>query len=201
MIISIERIGTSMPTKLFVLLMTIVVSSTQLLASPPNKLLDLKPDKLKFVAGKIKLPSGTQVNVYADFVLSSENAFLSGETNFTVSESIIKDGKILIAAGAIVKARITKTNKRMWGKPGKLIINAYAVKSIDGQFIPLRGNPVEIIGKKRAGLAIGLSIGIGIFTAGLGLFIGFFVKGREAISKPGVIDRSTTRVDAEIESK
>lgn len=145
--------------------------------------------------------SGTPVVVEAVQTYSSKNLNIGQSLSVRVKFNIVQDKQILVAAGALGTANISKLEKpKIFGKPGKMELQVQRVQAVDGQQILLSGIPLILEGQNKRALALGLGIGVGVVTFGLGLIIGFFIKGKDAEFNAGTNINSSVASDMEIET-
>ncbi len=117
-----------------------------------------------------------------------------------VKFNIVQDKQTLVAAGALGTANISKLEKPgIFGKPGKMELQIQSVQAVDGQQVLVSGIPLVLEGQNKRALAWGIGIGAGLITAGIGLAIGFFIKGKDAEFNAGTNINSSVASDMEIE--
>lgn len=105
------------------------------------------------------------------------NKASNGTEVVVVDDDVVKDGTVVIAKGTHVKVSINKKKAKGVGKAGSVELRCISTTSVDGQTIALEGMKAEE-GDSRQGLALGLGIGLGVFT-----LIGFAclaIKGEKA---------------------
>lgn len=126
-------------------------------------LFSLIPATQNVISAQSKLSHGQYVNVRIDESFSSRNATTASAF---VDNDVIDptSGKLLIAKGTPVNINVTAEKPKGKGRPGKITLNALSTQATDGQTIVLTGNKVEITGKSRRGLALGLGIGLPLGT-------------------------------------
>lgn len=152
--------------------------------------------------GDVTLRAGTPVVLEVAQKYSSQNLSVGQSVTIRAKYNVVIDKQSVIPAGAIGTAVVTDAKKQgIFGKGGKLELQVQSVQAVDGQQVQLSGIPIMIEGDNKKGLAWGLSIGIGIFTYGLGFFIGFLIKGNAAEVRAGTFLTSSVASEVEISLK
>ncbi len=143
----------------------------------------------------VLLEVGTPVSLNLYSEVSSARFNEGNIVQLEVKRKVIVNGREVIRVRDDSEGRVLNVRKAgMFGRPGILEIEAFSVRAVDGQMIPLYG-PAHLEGGKknsRKGTALGVSlaataVGYGIFKedAPVGAFgftmTGLFVKGKEAI--------------------
>ena len=151
---------------------------------------------------RVTLRSGTMIPMETSSIISSKNAVVGEKIKLKTTYPVSADGKVVIPAGSSVQGTVVSVTKRKsFGKPGVITIKAESVQAIDGTFIALNSQPVTITGKKKTGLAWGLTIGGCLFAwAGIGLLspLFLFIKGGNAIIPANTSVSATTKSDVDI---
>ncbi|MBI4909425.1 MAG: PEGA domain-containing protein [Acidobacteria bacterium] len=112
-------------------------------------------------SAQIVIPEGTKIRVRLDQTLSSATAEEGQMVELSVTDGIKVGDTLVIAEGARVTGNVKQAQgKRMMGRAGKLDFSIDRVKSIDGQWIPLRYTVTKKAGQSHA-------VSTGIITAGV----------------------------------
>ncbi len=158
-------------------------------------------DQTILLDGKeVTLRAGMPVVVEAIQTYSSKN-ISSGQTiNVRVKYNVVVNKASVISAGALGNAIVSDVQKpKSFGRPGRMELQIQNVQAVDGQQVLLSGIPFVVEGENRKGLAWGVGIGVGLFTYGLGLLLGFAFKGRDAEFRSGTTLNSSVASDVEVE--
>ena len=132
-------------------------------------------------SGAIAVPISEQTPVKVKLLqeLQSGHERPGDHIRFAVAEDLT-DSKhaVIIRKGTPVVGTVTQSNgRRMFGKPGRLEFSIDYIKVSNQVRVPLRSAATAVHGRNNTGAAIGTAI---FLTP-----VAFFVKGREAILKPG----------------
>ncbi len=120
------------------------------------------------------------VNVGLEVVKTLRKDKLKSETgSVVVSNDVVKDGKIVIAAGTPVVLDIQSEKHRGLGKPGTITVRPVSTTDVNGQVVSLNGAEKSDIGKNRHGAAVACGIVFGIITFPVGLLF-LCIKGGNA---------------------
>ena len=112
------------------------------------------------------LREGTVITLDLFDHLKSNEVQTGAIVELSVYKPIVIEGKTLIKDGAYGEARVINARRAgVFGRPGKLEVEAISVEAVDGTRIKLRGGTVTRIGRDRRGLATAL------------LVFGFLVRG------------------------
>lgn len=153
----------------------------------------MKPIKLASASGGdnfTTLPAGTPIVLKNMQAIDSSNITNGSTVMFTVINDVIIDNKLVIKAGAPVNAQVTYAKKKNYaGIAGELTISDFAVKAIDGTYIPLRAT-LSSKGEEKMGVSIGLGVVLCI------LFL--LIKGDDAIIPAGSTKCVYTMMDMKI---
>ena len=160
-------------------------------------------DQIIVVDGQgITLRAGTPVVVEAAQTYSGKNLSVGQNITVRVKFNVVVNKNTLIAAGALGNANISSIEKpKGFGRAGKMEIQVQSVQAVDGQQVLLSGIPIYAEGDHRKGLAWGVAIGVGLFTYGLGLLLGFAFKGRDAEFRAGTTLNASVASDIEVEQE
>jgi hypothetical protein len=128
--------------------------------------------------GEVVLNAGTLVPLETIGVITSQGLTAGQTIDFKVRADVKVGEKVVIAAGSIAKAQVTRVNEpKAIGKQGVVELQVKSVQSVDGKSINLSSGSVYKEGEDR----LGLSIGLGIFICLLFLLM----KGKNAEIAPG----------------
>jgi hypothetical protein len=104
------------------------------------------------------LPAGTELEVELVNGASSKTNALGDRVAIRLAAPIIKDGAVIVAAGALGEVEVIDIAKSgMGGKQGKLIIAARHV-DLNGQRVRVRGMSLMASGESQVGMATGALI-------------------------------------------
>jgi hypothetical protein len=149
---------------------------------------------------EVTLRSGTPVVVEISQNYGGTNLSEGQTVNVRVKFGVVVEKQTVIAAGALGSAIISRYQKaRSFGRQGLMEIQVQSVQTVDGQNVLLSGIPLTMEGENRKGLAWGLAIGVGLFTAGIGAVTGFFIKGKPAEIRGGTTVNATVASDMDVE--
>jgi hypothetical protein len=148
---------------------------------------------------EVTLRAGTMVVVEIPQNYSSKNLSSGNTINIRAKFNVVVDKITVIAAGVSGFASVTDVKKAgMFGRAGRIELQVQSIQAVDGQQVPLSGIPLTLEGENRALLAWGLAIGLAIFTIGIGLVAGIFIKGKEAEAKAGMTINSNVAADIQV---
>ena len=120
------------------------------------------------------------VNVGLEVVKTLRKDKLKLETgSVVVSNDVMKDGKIVIAAGTPVVMDIQSEKHHGLGKPGTITVRPVSTTDVNGNVVALNGPEKSDIGKNRRGAAVGCGVVFGIITFPVGLLF-LCIKGGNA---------------------
>lgn len=138
----------------------------------------------------VTLPAGTPIVLRNMEAIDSSNIANGSSVMFTVVNDVIVDDKVVIKAGSVVNAQVTYAKKKNYaGVAGEITVSDFAVKAVDGTYIPLRAT-LNAKGEEK----MGLSIGLGLFICVLFLLM----KGDEAVIPSGTTKSVYTMMDVKI---
>lgn len=141
-------------------------------------------------AGVITVPAGTPVVLRNMEVISSSNITNGSNVMFSVVNDVKVNDMVVIKAGSIVDAQVNFAKKKNYaGIAGEITISDFAVKAVDGTFIPLRAT-LSSKGEEKMGLSIGLGVVICI------LFL--LIQGDDAVIPAGTTKSAYTIMDVKI---
>ena len=90
-------------------------------------------------AAAVTIPDGTKLRVRLDQSISSATAEEGKSVELSVTEAVKVNCKIVIAYGARVTGTVTDAQeKRRMGRAGKLDFSIDRVRTMDGEWVPLR---------------------------------------------------------------
>lgn len=101
-----------------------------------------------------------------------------------VSDDVMKDGKIIIAAGTPVILDVEYQEHRGVGKQGYISVKPVSTMDVYGQIVYLNGGGKSFEGKSRRGAAIGCGVFFGIVAFPVGLLF-LCIKGQDAELEEG----------------
>lgn len=129
--------------------------------------------------------SAQQVNVGIEVTKKIHKDSKKAETESAiVSHDVLKDGKVVIAAGTPVILDITYEKHRGLGKPGSINVKPVSTLDVNGQVVPLVGDAKSDTGKNKRGAAIGCGVTFGIILCPVGLLF-LCIKGGNAAIPAG----------------
>ncbi|MBQ7551236.1 MAG: hypothetical protein IJT04_06895 [Bacteroidales bacterium] len=96
-----------------------------------------------------------------------------------VSNDVMKDGKVVIAAGTPVVLDIQSEKRRGLGQPETIKVKPVSTTDVNGHVVPLNGAEKSDIGKNRHGAAVTCGVIFGIITFPVGLLF-LCIKGGHA---------------------
>lgn len=130
------------------------------------------------VNGDVLLNAGTPVALETIGVIVSEGATVGQLIDFKVRADVKVGDKIVIPAGSIAKAQVSRVQApKGLGKEGFIELQLKSVKAIDGKEVQLSSGNIYKEGQDKSTL----SIVLGIFVCILFLFM----KGKNAEIPPG----------------
>ncbi|HWB95695.1 MAG TPA: PEGA domain-containing protein [Bryobacteraceae bacterium] len=110
--------------------------------------------------GQVVIPEGTKLRVRLDQSISSATADEGQSVQLAVTEPVKAGDQVVISEGAIVTGTVTTAvAKRRMGRAGKLDFSIDRVRSVDGEWIPLRYTIRKKDGESHA-------VRTGVLTAG-----------------------------------
>ena len=130
--------------------------------------------------GYFQVNAQQTVNVGLEVVKTLRKDKVKSETgSVVVSNDVMKDGKIVIAAGTPVVLDIQSEKHRGLGQPGTIMVRPVSTTDVNGQVVSLNGAEKSDIGKNRRGAAVACGIVFGIITFPVGLLF-LCIKGGNA---------------------
>lgn len=128
--------------------------------------------------GKVVLKAGTIVPMALTQTLKSKGAYAGQSLTFRVTNDVLADGKVVIAAGAVARGQVSRVEKAgLMGSAGQIDILVNSVETVDGKLVALDNSHTSYEGSERLGLAIVLTICC---------IFGFCLKGTEAVVPAGL---------------
>jgi len=110
---------------------------------------------------QVVVPDGTKVRVRLDQSLSSATADEGQTVELSVSEAIRVDGTMVVAEGARATGTVvTAQEKRRMGRAGKLDFSVDRVRTVAGEWLPVRYTLTKKAGDSKA-------VSTGVITAGV----------------------------------
>lgn len=135
------------------------------------------------------------VNVGLEVVKTLRKDKVKSETgSVVVSNDVMKDGKIVIAAGTPVVMDIQSEKHRGLGIPGTITVRPVSTTDVNGQVVALNGAEKSDIGKNRRGAAVACGVVFGIITFPVGLLF-LCIKGGNASIPVGTQMVATTVIN------
>lgn len=132
----------------------------------------------------VKLPGATSVYIETkqDLIGKGDQVQEGQSVNAAVWRDVVVNGRVLIAAGTPVIAKVDVLKKRqIAGVKGQMTIGAYETKSVDGQLVQLSGG-YHKEGKSRMALSI---------TLGVLFILPIFIPGKAAVLPSGTVFDAT----------
>jgi hypothetical protein len=115
---------------------TVVLAMVMVPTGPPN--FATASDELPPTTAKVKIPSGTEVELETVYPVSSAVIESGSEITFVVARPVFVKGLMAIAPGAVAKARVMKVRKaQVLGRGGALAWRMEYVVAVDGTHIPI----------------------------------------------------------------
>tara|TARA_B110000483_G_scaffold102094_1_gene124888 strand:- start:2268 stop:3077 length:810 start_codon:yes stop_codon:yes gene_type:complete len=146
---------------------------------------------------KVKLKSGTVIELETVGLTSGKSVGIGQEIQFRVLRDVEVDDVIVIEGGSTAYGKVSEQKKaKGLGKPGALAISVDRVNTVDGQTIYLSGDNIRREGEDKKQTAMACIL-LGLLLVGLLFWIGFLVKGGEAIIPAGT--RTSARVSGTTE--
>lgn len=146
-------------------------------------------------AAQITVPDGTRLRVRLDQTISSATADTGQPVELSVTEAVKVGDQVVIPDGARVTGTITEAHeKRHMGRAGKLDFSIDRVRSLDGNWIPLRYTVTKKSGDSHA-------VSTGVITAGAAILFWpaapafLLIKGKDVTINKGVVFDAFTDQD------
>jgi hypothetical protein len=137
----------------------------------------------------VKLPAGSAVILRLLETINSNEVTAGQQITSQVVQDVKVDNAIVIKAGSIALATVSKVNKNgIVGQGGELVISDFYATSVDGSRVPLMAN-LSQEGKDKMPLAI---------VGGLICLPLIFIKGGKAIIPAGTQKTVYTAVDVTV---
>jgi len=152
---------------------------TTVAAPPESSRVVSAPSEPASAAKRVTIASGTVLKVQIVEAISSEDARVGQQLQFTAAGDVLVDGETVIKRDAVAWGKITKVVSQRLVRAGSLEFTIDSIKAVSGQDIPLRSVQSFAPGRglvtgKEAGVAAGA-----VFDAA--------VEGEQAVSlKPPV---------------
>jgi len=146
------------------------------------------------------LRAGTAIVFEAAQTYNAKNISVGQTVMVRVKYNIVVNKNTLISAGALGAAIVSDIQKpKSFGRAGKMEIQLQTVQAVDGQQVQVSGIPMVYEGDDKKGMAWGIALGAGLFTSGVGLLAGFFIKGKNAEFRAGMSINASVASDTEVE--
>ena len=146
-------------------------------------------------AAEITVPDGTKLRVRLDQSISSGTAEQGQAVELSVTEAVKVNGLIVIADGARVIGTVTEAQeKRRMGRAGKLDFSIDRVRTMDGEWVPLRYTVTKKSGESHA-------VRTGVITAGAAVLFWpaapafLLMKGKDITLNKGMVFDTFTDQD------
>jgi PEGA domain-containing protein len=146
-------------------------------------------------AAEVSIPDGTKLRVRLDQSISSATAEQGQAVELSVTEAVKVGDQIVIPDGARVTGTVTEAQeKRHMGRAGKLDFSIDRVRTIDGEWVPLRYSVTKKNGDSHA-------VRTGVITAGAAVLFWpaapafLLMKGKDVTLNKGMIFDTFTDQD------
>ena len=146
-------------------------------------------------AAQITIPDGTKLRVRLDQTISSGTAEQGQAVELSITEAVKVNDQVVIPDGARVTGTVTMAQeKRHMGRAGKLDFSIDRVRSIDGEWIPIRYTVNKAAGGSH-------SVSTGVLTAGAAVLFWpaapafLLIKGKDVTINKGVVFDAFTDAD------
>ncbi len=147
------------------------------------------------MAAQVTVPDGTKLRVRLDQNISSATATQGQAVELSVTEAVKVNDQVVIPDGARVTGTVTEAQeKRHMGRAGKLDFSIDRVRSIDGEWVPLRYTVNKTSGGSHA-------VSTGVMTAGAAILFWpaapafLLIKGKDVNLNKGMIFDTFTDQD------
>ncbi len=138
------------------------------------------------------LKRGTSVPIRFTSDLSSKKN--APEAQVVIARDVVVGKDVVIKGGTPVTVNTEKQPARGCGRAGSLQVSFISTQAVDGTTINLYGGSITREGKDKKGLAIGLGVGLGCFTAGPLLAL-LAIKGGQAVIPVNTVLNNVTVAD------
>jgi PEGA domain len=146
-------------------------------------------------AAEVSIPDGTKLRVRLDQSISSATAEQGQAVELSVTEAVKVGDQIVIPDGARVTGTVTEAQeKRHMGRAGKLDFSIDRVRTVDGEWVPLRYSVTKKTGDSHA-------VRTGVITAGAAVLFWpaapafLLMKGKDITLNKGMIFDTFTDQD------
>ena len=146
-------------------------------------------------AAEVSIPDGTKLRVRLDQSISSATAEQGQAVELSVTEAVKVGDQIVIPDGARVTGTVTEAQeKRHMGRAGKLDFSIDRVRTVDGEWVPLRYSVTKKNGESHA-------VRTGVITAGAAVLFWpaapafLLMKGKDITLNKGMIFDTFTDQD------
>lgn len=146
-------------------------------------------------AAEVTIPDGTKLRVRLDQSISSATAEEGQSVELSVTEAVKVNGQVVIADGARVTGTVTEAQeKRHMGRAGKLDFSIDRVRTVDGEWVPLRYTVTKKNGESHA-------VRTGVITAGAAVLFWpaapafLLMKGKDITLNKGMVFDTFTDQD------
>jgi hypothetical protein len=148
-----------------------------------------------FAAAEVTIPDGTKLRVRLDQSISSATAEQGQAVELSVTEAVKIADRTVIPDGARVTGTITEAQeKRRMGRAGKLDFSIDRVRTVDGEWVPLRYSVTKRNGDSHA-------VRTGVITAGAAVLFWpaapafLLMKGKDVTLNKGMVFDTFTDQD------
>jgi len=119
-------------------------------------------------AQEIDLPAGTPLMLTFSSTIDPAAVRMGEAVTLTVLQAVLVDGKTLIAAGALVSAEVTNSQKHgNVGRPGIIGVKFLSVVAVDGTRVPISGQKyVEGENKQATSIIVTIFCLLGLLMDG-----------------------------------
>ena len=150
---------------------------------------------------RIQIPAGTVIEVETASPISTAVVEKGAPLTFLVTRQVVVDNVLVIARGAVARARVMKSKRsRAWGRGGTLNWTMEDVVAVDGTRVPIRFSG-QVRGSNRSTAVVAAAIITGAvvfpYTPPLGLVWGM-QKGEDAVLYQSQRSRAIVSTNTEV---
>ena len=131
---------------------------------------------------QVLVPAGTAINVRLDSKISTEHASQGDPWTGTVTQAVVRSGRIVIPQGSAVEGWVTGTAQGTHNTPAQLNL-AVRQATVDGQYHGLNADAQPIVAGTRRAKKLGAVVG----GAAVGALLGSVVGGKKSAVIGGVV--------------
>lgn len=137
-------------------------------------------------AEEVVLKKNTSIKLVFQSHLNSKTAKIGDRVSFKVSEPVMADDKMVIAAGTKAVGVVERVSKRQrYGINARIRLRMLPIRSVTGAQIPLGFKEEGPIVSGKTGGAAAATIGGAAVLGPIGLIGGLFIPGKTVDAKPG----------------